>query len=74
MTASATVAPPTSSTSPATPLVGDTPLSFPQVCARIHDRIYTFLDETDVTPRLKGVQEQTRVALAVIEEALDRYR
>lgn len=74
MTASATVAPPASSTDPATPLIGDTPLPFPQVCAKIHDRITAFLDEKDVSPRLQGLQEQTRIALGIIEEALDRYR
>lgn len=59
---------------PTSPLVDDTPLPFPQLCAKIHDRIEAFLDEKDVSPRVKGVQEQTRISLRVIEEALDRYR
>jgi FAD synthetase len=56
------------------PLVSDTPLPFHELCARIHDRIAAFLDAKDVPERVKSVQEQTRVALGVIEEALARYR
>jgi hypothetical protein len=58
----------------AEPLVHDTPPPFHELCARIHDRISAFLDAKDAPERLKGVQEQTRVALRVIEEALARYR
>ena len=56
------------------PLVSDTPLPFRTLCARIHGRIATFLDAQDVPDRVKSVQEQTRVSLDVIGEALDRYR
>jgi FAD synthetase len=49
------------------PLVSDTPLPFPDLCARIHDRIYAFLEKKDVSPRLKSLQE-------LIAEALDKYR
>jgi hypothetical protein len=56
------------------PLVTDTPLPFHELCARIHDRIATFLDAKDVSDRFKNVQEQTRVSLAVIEKALEQYR
>jgi FAD synthetase len=56
------------------PLVSDTPLPFPELCAKIHDRIYAFLEDKDVSPRLKSLQEQTRTALGVISEALDKYR
>jgi FAD synthetase len=59
---------------PASPLVGETPLPFPQLCAKIHDRITAFLAEQDASPRVKGLQEQTRIALGVIEKALDQYR
>lgn len=59
---------------PASPLAGDAPLPFPQLCAKIHDRITAFLDEKEVSPRVKGVQEQTRIALGVIEKVLDQYR
>ncbi|KAL5118113.1 3'-phosphoadenosine 5'-phosphosulfate sulfotransferase [Pleosporales sp. CAS-2024a] len=58
----------------AEPLVSDTPLPFHELCARIHDRIAAFLDTNDVPERLKNVQAQTREALAVIDEALTRYR
>ena len=56
------------------PLVADTPLPFPEQCARIHDRIAAFLEEETVSDRVKRVQEQTRIALGVIDEALGQYR
>ena len=56
------------------PLVADTPLPFPEQCARIHDRIAAFLDKEDVSDRVKSVQEQTRIALGVIDQALEQYR
>ena len=56
------------------PLVADTPLPFPEQCARIHDRIAAFLEEDTVSDRVKSVQEQTRIALGVIDEALGQYR
>jgi hypothetical protein len=45
------------------------------VCAKVHGRVSAFL-ETDVggDEVLKGVQIQTRVALGVIGECLERYR
>lgn len=55
------------------PLVADTPRPFPEQCARIHERIDAFLAAEDVSERVKSVQEQTRVALGVIEKALDQY-
>jgi FAD synthetase len=58
----------------AEPLVTDTPLPFPEQCARIHDRIDAFLHEEQVSDRTRSVQEQTRISLGVIEKALDRYR
>jgi hypothetical protein len=56
------------------PLVSDTPLPFDELCTRINDRIVTFLDATDVSDRVKNVQEQTRTSLSVIGEALEKYR
>lgn len=56
------------------PLVNDTPQPFHSLCARIHNRIAAFLDAKDVSDRVKSVQGQTRVALGVIDEALERYR
>lgn len=55
------------------PLVSDTPLPFHELCARIHDRITTFLDARDVSERVKNVQEQTRLSLDIIAEALEQY-
>lgn len=55
------------------PLVTDTPRPFPEQCARIHQRIDAFLAARDVSERVQSVQEQTRVALGVIEKALDQY-
>lgn len=56
------------------PLVSDTPLPFHDLCARIHDRISAFLDAKNVPERVRSVQEQTRVAVGVIDQALARYR
>lgn len=56
------------------PLVTDTPRPFPEQCARIHERINVFLGAKDVSERAKNVQEQTRIALGIIEQALDQYR
>lgn len=58
---------------PPEPLVHDTPLSFPDLCARIHGRIAAFLDESPASDRLQSLQHQTRISLRVIEEALDKY-
>jgi len=55
------------------PLVNDTPLPFHELCAKIHDRIAAFLDATDVPDRVKSVQEQTRISLDVIGQALEQY-
>ncbi|KAF1955796.1 adenine nucleotide alpha hydrolases-like protein [Byssothecium circinans] len=59
---------------PVEPLVPDTPLPFPELCARIHGRIAAFLDEKNVSERVKSVQAQTRISLQVIAEALERYK
>ncbi|KAF2121577.1 hypothetical protein BDV96DRAFT_217283 [Lophiotrema nucula] len=57
------------------PLVDDeAPLPFPELCAKIHERITAFLDEKDVGPRIEAVQQQTRVSLGVIGEALEKYK
>lgn len=56
------------------PLVTDTPLPFHELCARIHDRVAEFLDAKDVSDRVTNVQKQTRESLAVIDEALGKYR
>ncbi|KAH7398359.1 hypothetical protein BKA66DRAFT_407402 [Pyrenochaeta sp. MPI-SDFR-AT-0127] len=55
------------------PLVTDTPLPFHQLCARIHDRIASFLDAQDASGRVRSLQEQTRISLDVIDRALEQY-
>jgi FAD synthetase len=59
---------------PASPLVADSPLPSPDVCAKIYERINAFLAEEPDSQRLKSLQKQTRISLDVISEALDRYR
>lgn len=44
------------------------------ICTALAARVKKFLESEQETPLLKGVQEQTRVALGVIDEALERYR
>ncbi|PSK38061.1 hypothetical protein B9Z65_1252 [Elsinoe australis] len=43
------------------------------LCAKVHARITAFLDAEPATERLRKVQEQTRLSLKIIDEALDRY-
>lgn len=43
------------------------------LCAKVHARVTAFLDAQATTERLKNVQEQTRLSLKIIDEALDRY-
>ena len=44
------------------------------ICAALAARVKEFLESEPETKLLKSVQEQTRVALGVIDEALERYR
>lgn len=46
----------------------------PALCAKVHARVTAFLAAQPSTDRLRGVQEQTRLSLKVLEEALERYR
>ncbi|KAM0717090.1 hypothetical protein Q7P37_006942 [Cladosporium fusiforme] len=50
------------------------PHSLPAVCAQVHQRLGAFLASEPRNQRLRGVQEQSRLSLRIIEEALDRYR
>jgi len=43
------------------------------LCVKVHARIAAFLDADASTERLKRVQEQTRLSLKIIGEALERY-
>ncbi len=44
------------------------------ICAFLAARVKAFLAHEAATPLLKSVQEQTRIALSVIDEALQKYR
>jgi FAD synthetase len=44
------------------------------ICTALAARVRAFLETEAPSPLLKRVQEQTRVALGVIDEALTRYR
>jgi FAD synthetase len=44
------------------------------ICTALATRVKEFLETEQPTTLLKQVQEQTRVALGVIDEALERYR
>ncbi|KAF2103295.1 adenine nucleotide alpha hydrolases-like protein [Rhizodiscina lignyota] len=55
------------------PLIPEAPVDLETLCGRVHDRVAQFLEEDVQDEVLKRVQEQTRIAIRVIEEALDRY-
>lgn len=46
----------------------------PIVCSEVYSRLSAFLAEEPSTDRLRKVQEQSRISLQVIHEALERYR
>lgn len=48
--------------------------ALPALCARVHARVAAFLAAEATTERLRKVQDQTRLSLKIIDEALDRYR
>jgi len=56
------------------PLLPAQPLSLPELCFRVHERVSAFLAQDAPTRRLRSVQEQTRISLDVIQEALRRYK
>ncbi|KAF1817030.1 adenine nucleotide alpha hydrolases-like protein [Eremomyces bilateralis CBS 781.70] len=59
---------------PFPPLVDEpSNIPLPELCERIDARITAFLAQKPGSERLKRVQEQTKVALGVIDSALDRY-
>lgn len=47
--------------------------SLQEQCERVHGKVYAFLGREARTERLRSVQEQTRISLGVIGEALGRY-
>lgn len=52
----------------------DPPDALPELCAKVHARVEAFLAAEPANERLRHVQEQSRLSLKVIEEALSRYR
>lgn len=46
----------------------------PALCAKVHARVAAFLAAEASTDRLREVQQQTRLSLKIIDEALERYR
>jgi FAD synthetase len=48
--------------------------SIQPICAALAARVNAFLASEAPTPILKQVQAQTRIALGVIDEALEKYR
>jgi hypothetical protein len=44
------------------------------VCAKVYEKVNAFLNAEVEGEFLKGVQKQTRIALGVIEECLEKYR
>ncbi len=51
----------------------DPPQALPELCAQVHQRLEAFLRAEPATERLRQVQEQSRLSLKVLEEALERY-
>jgi hypothetical protein len=45
-----------------------------EVCAEVAEKVNSFLESEVEGQVLKDVQAQTRIALGVIEECLERYR
>ncbi|KAG8628404.1 hypothetical protein KVT40_004277 [Elsinoe batatas] len=43
------------------------------LCAKVHARVNAFLDAEPTTDLLRRVQDQTRLSLKILDEALDRY-
>lgn len=56
----------------ASPNTNTRPLS--EVCADLHSRVSRFLAATPEDETTRQTQQQTRIALGVIEKALEEYR
>lgn len=48
--------------------------SLAEQCERVHKRVYEFLERKTGSSRVEQVQRQTRESLAVVEEALQKFR
>ncbi|TDZ47641.1 putative FAD synthase [Colletotrichum trifolii] len=59
---------------PAKPHLSEsTPRSFHDVCIEFREKVDAFLAEEPKTTVLRGVQDQLRTSMKVVDEALDRY-
>jgi FAD synthetase len=56
-----------------TPLLPSAATSLIELCRVINERVSLFLAEDALNERLRSVQEQTKISLSVIREALERY-
>ena len=60
--------------SPPSPLLPTQRLPLSELCSRVHERMTAFLTREVQSRRLRSVQEQTKISLRVIQEALRRYK
>ncbi|KIW01928.1 uncharacterized protein PV09_06769 [Verruconis gallopava] len=56
-----------------TPLLPSHPVPLLDLCRSIHERVSLFLAQDAPSERVRNVQQQTRISLGVIAEALKRY-
>lgn len=52
----------------------DSPLTLPELCAKIHAKVDAFLKRETKIERLRSVQRQSKLSLNILEESLERYR
>lgn len=48
--------------------------TLPDVCAELRRKVLAFLDTPAADETIRQTQEQTRISLQVVEEALKRYK
>ncbi|KXL43576.1 hypothetical protein M433DRAFT_105951 [Acidomyces richmondensis BFW] len=51
----------------------DSPLTLPELCAKIHAKVDAFLKRETKIERLRSVQRQSKLSLNILEESLERY-
>jgi FAD synthetase len=56
------------------PVINGNDATIRPICTALAERVNAFLLSEAKTPLLKAVQDQTRIALGVIDTALQRYR
>jgi FAD synthetase len=58
---------------PASASLSDAPRTLPETCGELRRKVIAFLEEQTENKLLQGVQNQVRVSMGVIEEAMRRY-